>query len=197
MSLPLNALSTPAYPAELLFPDNVSRTDRKVDYERGGIGLNDPSQGLNYQNWRLRIDGNQVLVSVEPYESVETLLFTAAGITEASLAFDQNMRPAVAYIQAGQAKLYWYDSFLAAQTTTTLAAGITSVYLTMDDKRSVATQTNTNDILLFYCQAGQLFYCQQRERFAVNRFLANNTFGGAYILHAGMNAKNRVQIELG
>ena len=67
----------------------------------------------------------------------------------------------------------------------------------MDDKRAVATQTNTNDILLFFCLAGQLRYSQQRDRFAVNRFLANNTSGGSYIMHAGMNAKNRIQIELG
>ena len=133
MSLPLNILSSPAVPAELLFPDNVSRTERKVDYERGGIELNNPSQGNNFQNWRLRIDENKVLVSPEPYETIETLLFTAVGITEASLAFDQNMAPAVAYIQAGQAKLWWYDSSVPGRVTTTLAAGITSVYLTLDD----------------------------------------------------------------
>ena len=193
MSLPLNALSTPAYPAALLPPDVRARTNPLLDYERGGIGLSDPSQGLNVQDWRVRVVGSDVLASPSPY-TVETTLFSAAGITEVSLSFDQNMRPAVAYMQAGQAKLYWFDSFIAAQTTTTLSSAITSVFLTMDDKRSVATQTNTNDILLFYLKGSQLCYAQQRDRFATERVLA--TTGAGTLSRAGMGVTGRLQVEV-
>lgn len=194
MSLPLNTLSATPVVSTWLAPDDIVRADSTVDYELGGIALSDPSQGLRVQSWRARVSGSNVLAGPTPYTS-ESTLFTAAGISELSVAFDQNMRPAIAYIQAGQAKLWWFDSFVATQVTTTLASDIVSVYLTTDDKRDVATQVNTNDVLLFYVRSSKLYYRQQRDRFATEREL--KTFNGpsVSIKRCGMTAGLRVQIE--
>lgn len=195
MSLPGNALSLSAPPAALLSPDSLGRKSRVEDYELGGIGLSDPSQGLQVQTWRARLVGNEVRVAPEPYDT-ETVLFTAAGITELSLAFDQNMRPAIAFLQLGQAKLYWYDTGLPGVTTTTLAADVRSPFLSMDDKRAPATTLNLNDILLFYVRSNRLCYRQQRERFLTERTLAWFEGSSVTIRKAGMSRGLRMQIEL-
>jgi hypothetical protein len=194
VSLPNNALSNPAQLSSLLSPDNQGRIDPLVDYERGGVDLNDSSQGLNVRDWRVRVFGKEVRVSYSPFQ-IETVLFSGPSITEISLSFDQNMRPTVAYIQAGEAKLYWFDSFAAAQVITNLPANVVSVFVTMDDKRAIATDSNINDILLFYIRDSFLYYVQQRERFAVERVLAALS-GSGTIIKAGMAANNRVQIEV-
>jgi hypothetical protein len=197
VSLPNGALSSPTYVAAFLSPDDIERVDRRLDYERGGVGLNDPSQGLLVRDWRARVVGSDVLVSGFPYIT-ETVVTSAANIVEVSLAFDQNMRPAVAYLVGDTASLYWFDSFLAAPTTTVIGAGITSVFLTTDDKRDVATQVNSNDIILFYLRGGTQFcYRQQRDRFATEYVLDNIEDGYPYILRAGMGVGNRLLSEFG
>lgn len=195
MSLPNNSFS-PSAPASLwLPPDDISRYTGLIDYELGGIALNDASQGLQVQTWRARVDGNTIKVGAEPY-TTETVIVTGTTITEISLAFDQNMRPTIAYIDAGQAKLYWYDSFLGSTTTTILASDIVSLFVTMDDKRPVATLLNFNDILLFYVRSDVLYYRQQRDRYNTERMLAILTHPNANILKSGMSTGWRVQVHV-
>ena len=51
MSLPAGGLSSSVVAADLLEPDNWRRPSLLVDYELGGVALNDPSQGLQVQPW--------------------------------------------------------------------------------------------------------------------------------------------------
>jgi hypothetical protein len=177
----------------MLQPDAIGRPSRIEDYELGGIALNDASQGLQVQNWRLQLVGTEIRVAPEPYTS-ETVLITAAGITQCSLAFDQNMNPAVAYMQFNQAKLYWFDSVPGEMVTTTLASDVRSPFLSMDDKRD---KSNTrNDVLLFYIRSNRLCYRQQRDRFNTERTLAWFDGNLLSIRKAGMNDGLRMQIEV-
>jgi hypothetical protein len=194
MSLPGDALGA-SFPADFLSPDDLGRPTRLTDFERGGIALNDGSQGLDVQDWRVRVVGDDVLISAFPYTS-ESVLITEANIRDISLAFDQNMRPTLAYMVGDAAKLYWYDAALPGQTTTTLAAGVFSPFLAMDDKRAFATSTASNDILLLYLRGSTLYYRQQRERYNTERTL--RVFGGpgVSIKRAGMNRGLRFQIEV-
>lgn len=197
MTLPNGALSTPTYPSDFLEPDDIARIVATIDYERGGIGLNNPSQGGNIKTWRARLAGSDVKVCADPFDALTEVVVTSApDITELSLAFDQNMRPAIAYLQADVAKLYWFDTFLAAPTTTTIGSGISSVFLTMDDKRPVSTQVNSNDILLFYIRGGMLYSRRQRDRFSVESLLATLD-DSPHLLRVGMGAGNRLLIEVG
>lgn len=194
--LPNNALSLGAPASALLVPDDLGRNDPLVDYELGGIALSDASQGLQIQNWRIRVvSSTTVLIAPTPYTS-ETTLFTGTNITEISLSFDQNMRPCVAFIDSGVAKLYWYDPVAGMSVIQPIDSGITSVFVTMDDKRSAATVGNINDILLIYNKNGSLNYRQQRERFQTERTLAllQSTLG--YIRKCGMSTGWRVQIQV-
>ena len=48
--LPGNVPSTVAVPSEFLSPDDQVSSPL-IDFERGGVALNNSSLGLNYQNW--------------------------------------------------------------------------------------------------------------------------------------------------
>lgn len=189
MALPHNQLSAVPYPSGYLHPDDHARVNTLYDYERGGVALNDSSEGINGYDWKAWVEGGDILLARAPYDSPTTLI-TAAGTTWISLAFDQNMRPALAYMQAGACKLYWYDTTIPGPTTSTFA-DCTSPMLCMDDKRQGADQYN--DILFFYVRAGSIRYRQQRDRYATERTLVAVPPG--YILQVGMAQNLRVQIR--
>lgn len=195
MAMPQDRLSVPTMLGQLLAPDDLGREGKTTDYELGGIALQDPSQGLRVQVWRLRVVGNEVRVAPPPYTS-EVVLFTEPNITEASLSFDQNMRPLVAYMALGQARLWWYDPVPAEVTTLVLPAGVTSPYLSMDDKRDFATQNGSNDVLLFYVSGSRLCHRRQRDRFTSEITLRWLSGASASIHAVGMNDGNRLQIKL-
>lgn len=189
MALPHNQLSAVPYPSGYLHPDDHARVNTLYDYERGGVALNDASAGIDGYDWKAWVDGDDILIARAPYDSPTTLI-TAAGTTWISLAFDQNMRPALAYMQAGACKLYWYDTTIPGATTSTFA-DCTSPMLGMDDKRQGAD--SYNDILFFYVRAGSIRYRQQRDRYATERTLVAVPAG--YILQVGMAQNLRVQIR--
>jgi hypothetical protein len=189
MALPQNKLSAQPYPAAYLHPDEHARVNTLYDFERGGVALNDASEGIDGYDWKAWVEGDDILLARAPYDS-PTTLFTAAGTTWVSLAFDQNMRPALAYMQAGACKLYWYDTTIPGPATTTFA-DCTSPMLCMDDKRQGADQYN--DILFFYVRAGSIRYRQQRDRYNTERTLTAVPPG--YILQVGMAQNLRVQIR--
>jgi len=197
MALPLDSLTDQDIPvANWLSPDNLGRpADRLMDYEEGGIALNDPSAGLTGYIWRARLVGNDIVVGREPYSS-ETVITTDTDITELSLSFDQNMRPALAYVAGGQAKLYWYDTVTEMQITTNLAADVTLPFLSLDDKRLQATTINSNDTLLFYIRGSSLYYRQQRERYNTERLLRTYADTNIRIGRVGITRGLRLQIQI-
>lgn len=189
MALPQNQLSAVPVPAAYLRPDDHARVNPLYDYERGGVALNDASQGINGWDWKAWVEEDDILLARAPYDSPTTLI-TAAGTTWISLAFDQNMRPALAYMQAGVCKLYWYDTTIPGPTTTTFA-NCTSPMLCMDDKRQGADPWN--DILFVYVRAGSIRYRQQRDRYNTERTLVAVDPG--HIVQVGMAQNLRVQIR--
>lgn len=189
MALPNNQLSATPVPSGYLSPDAHIRVNTLYDYERGGVALNDASEGLLGYDWKVWVEGDDILLARAPYDS-PTTLFTAAGTTWVSLAFDQNMRPNVAYMQAGACKLWWYDTTIPGATTTTFA-DCTSPMLCMDDKRQGAD--SYNDVLFVYVRAGSIRYRQQRDRYGTERTLIAVPDGT--ILQVGMAQNLRVQIR--
>jgi hypothetical protein len=178
----------------LLAPDDRARSNLMEDFERGGVALNDPTQGLNVRTWQIFTDGSEVRVSYIG-AATSTLLFTGTGITEVSLAFDQNMRVAVGYVEGGVTKLYWYDTVAAAMTHTTFA-NCRSPMVTLDDKRQIATQLGSNDVIFAYIRDGSVRYRQQRERYEVERTLDTVDSASSRITQIGMGRNNRLQIRV-
>lgn len=187
--LPDGVLSTTPDPYAFSGGRSLS-VSKVVDFETGGIAVNDASEGLQYQRWRCQLIRGQVIIdapSVAPFVFMEN-----ANIEEISLSFDQNMRPALAYVESGTAKLYWYDSTIPGYTTLTLPAGSITPRISMDDKRS--NESSISDIILAYVRSGSLYYRQQRDRFLTEYELATGITTG--LVKIGMNNRFRFQFML-
>jgi hypothetical protein len=198
VALPLNSFPLSGVEAPLLAPDDLRRpSSLLVDYERGGVAYQDPSQGLDVRNWTADKQGDTVRVYPSDTPGSPISLFTETGITSISLAFDQNMNAAIAYTANGTAKLYWYDPVIENYNVFVIGGGASSPVVCHDDKRDFVVLTGGSDVLLFYIRADKFYYRQQRERYTVERELGNIPFPGAFIVKAGMNGVRRVQVQFG
>jgi hypothetical protein len=144
----------------------------------GGVALSDSSQGLMVKVWTATYNAETGAIDLAAPGIPQTTIFTALGVTELDLAFDQNMRPFFAYVQDGQAKFRWYDTVLGANRITDLSVGDYNPRCCMDDKREMQTSLGSNDVILAYMRAGSLYYRQQRDRYE-----------NEYLLYTGVNAK--------
>jgi len=162
--------------------------------EWGGVALNDASQGINVKPWMIeyKLQTGDVVVSAP--DVAETILFNRDGISQVSLAFDRNMQPVVAFVQLGQAKLYWFDpiegDFVFWETE--LGAAKTP-RVTHDDKRD--GQSGISDVILGYVVGSSLRYRQQRDRYEIERTLLAS--GVRNLIHIGMNDHMRLQFSYG
>ena len=173
-------------------PDNLPFR-RLVSHERGGVAINDPSQGMDVQNWRLESDGSLVRLFSELGSPIE--LFPDSGIQQLSLSFDQNMRKIIAIEhEAGGVDLIWYDTLVALEVTSPFA-GIRSPVLSLDDKRK--SQSGTSDVIFGYIRNSDnmLCYRQQRERFTVEHELTQLD-ARSRLRNLGMTTKLRMQFEV-
>lgn len=162
-----------------------------IDHEMGGIGLNDPSQGNEYQIWTGIVQNIREIWVSAPNTPLTLVYASAYEITELSISFDQLMRPYAAFVENGQCKLYWFDSVAGAPAVLSLPAGCYNPRITLDDKRP--EQNSVSDILLFYMRDKNLYYRIQRERYLMEHLLATGIEGN--LLRAGMNTKYRIQFE--
>lgn len=185
--IPQMRLSTTPQPAALLLPDPQPRLT--TSRARGGVALNDASQGLNVQTWTLSTDGTSVTIEGETVP--QSVLFTGTGITEVSLAFDQNMRPFVAFVDGGGAKYRWFDPVDSTTKITPIGAGVVTPRCCLDDFRP--SQTNASDIILAYVRGGSLFYRQQRDRYLVEYPLG---LPAQALNFVGMGVNLRLQFEV-
>ncbi|MBT9158795.1 MAG: hypothetical protein DDT26_00042 [Dehalococcoidia bacterium] len=159
-------------------------------YHRGGVALNDPSLGLDLQLWSLRVVNGEFLIRAD--QVPETVLFSVPGeVSSASLAFDQNMRSFVVFVEGGIAKYRWFDTLDSSVKITTLP-GASSVKCCTDDLR--VSQIQLSDIIMAYIGPAGLCYRQQRDRYTVERVLAPGISG--VIQSVGMNRDLRLQFKI-
>ena len=188
--LPDNVLSTVAVPSTFEPPRNRFKEDL-LDYELGGVALNDATQGLRVKVWRGQyIDGAIVL---DAPGVVPTEVFVAADISEFQFTFDQNMQPFVTYIQDGQARYRWYDATIPDFVIHDLPVGAITPRCALDDKRR--TQGAVSDIILAYALADTLYMRVQRDRYGTDYVLAA-ALAGAELEQVGMNNLGRFQFRL-
>lgn len=196
--IPMGRLSTVAVPADFMHPDDLEGAATFEfgpisDYEMGGKAISDPSLGNQDRPWTITAnEAGEVYFFAA--ENPEALFITLPGLSELSAAFDQNMRPVLAYVQDGVARLRWYDTVPGAYVVTDLPAGTISPRVALDDKRLTQTQLGDNDIILAYVRSGNLYYRQQRDRYEVEYLLG--VVGSAKLIRIGMNVVNRLQFLL-
>ncbi len=189
--------SSTAAPAYFLRPDDRARDEQGllVDYELGGVAIQDPSQGLLARVWKLWVDG--VNVRIAPIDALGSAvtLFSGVGITEVTLSFDNNSMPIVAYIQGDELKLRWFDLSQSPPqyVTNNFGPGIATPYLAFDDKRPQFI--GTSDVMLFYVRDRKVWVRLLRERWMVEYEWADIPDHAGRILAAGMSRGNRMQLK--
>lgn len=198
--IPNKALTPTVRYAPFQYPDNIP-VFNTTDYQLGGIGLSDPSEGLQVQAWFLELSGtpasNNVVISAPNQQPL--ILFSAPNITQISLAFDQNMKAAVAYVSQGNSYFWWYDATLPGYTVISLPAGVTYPRCTLDDKRAREINLGLSDIILAYINNHNLCYRQERDRFTVEYVLYPNidmAIPNPSLIKIGMNTIERLQFQI-
>lgn len=192
----ISSISTPTIAGQFLYPDNIA-PEVDLDYEMGGIGLNNPSQGLQVQAWTMQLFTDPITDISSIYLSAPntppTLVYTASSLQNCSFAFDQNMNFLLCFTQSGIAKFYWFDTSVSSYVLTTLPAGSTAPRATLDDKRPL--EVGASDIAIFYTRSGNLYSRSQRDRYVTEYLLTTGVVGR--VLQCGMSDKLRVQILVG
>lgn len=162
--------------------------DSREDYERGGVALNDSSQGLDVATWHIALDESDAMLRKEDGAAVK--LFSRVGADNIGLAFDQNMRPVVSFSQAGSIYIWWFDPVQGAVVFTNLTTG-ENPRITLDDHRM--QQVGNSDVILAYQRGQALYYRQQRERFSVERLLSSDSVDALDAI--GMSTQWRLQLR--
>lgn len=165
-----------------MLPPDTLKVSGLIDREMGGVAVGDASQGLNGWLWTIEVVGSDVILTREGEPSI--VLLVQAGIVDIALAFDQNMRPALAW-QDDQEHIWLrvYDSVTQVFVTTDFGIG-RSPRLTLDDKREVAL--STSDIIFAYISNTKLCYRQQREAYLIEHIIATVPSGLQRLDRVGM-----------
>lgn len=189
--LPNGAISSVPISAPFLSPDS-QRLTLVEDFEAGGVAVQDTSQGLSSHRWRCFI--GQTGIHIQRDGLADQLWVTVSGVLEVALAFDQNMRPAVAWrVDNGRIYLRWYDSQAAQYVTTDFGLG-KNPRLTLDDKRQ--TQIGNSDVIFAYIRGGSVYYRMQRDRFQTEYQIASGLASNLVLRNIGMATNWRLQFEL-
>ena len=179
------------------YPDNIVNDDELVDFELGGLALQDTSEGLEYQTWKaeLNTSGDVILTPLKTGDPV--VIFTEPGVQELAFTFDQNMRWAAATRLAGNnVNFRWYDTTVGDYVITPLT-GITSVRVALDDKRVMQIQSGNPDMILTYIRDNRVRWRIQRDRFQTEYTYSGQLFSdNIRITHFGMSEKLRLQWRL-
>lgn len=173
-----------------LYPPRNSNTPL-IDKEVGGVGYQDPSQGLAVKTWTLEYRDGAMHLSADG--TADIVLFSRPGVVEVALAFDINMRAVVGFTDAG-GTTFWYYNTLTNQMDffPYLPAGSTSLRATLDSRDPLTS--STADVLLSYVRNNNLYSREQRDRYEVEYLLATNA--GTKVLNMGLSTVNRMQFRL-
>jgi hypothetical protein len=191
--LPGNAASSIPVVGTMLAPDNIG-SSLFVDYERGGLAITDASLGLDYQDWQCKYNDATGEVFINPVGAADALYLIIPSASEMCFAFDQQMRPVLAYVVDDIIRLRWYDTTVSAFVVTDFV-GARSPKLTLDDKRPA--QLANSDVIFAYIKTnGDLCYRQQRDRYLVERVLHSGVDPANRLIALGMASNLRLQFEI-
>jgi hypothetical protein len=192
MPLPQDVVSAEPQPSTFLNPDNITFLPHLV-YERGGVDLQDTSEGNIAYTWRARYTNNAISIERDGIEGYD-ILTELANVISIDMTFDQNMNVIICYDIAGTSYLYWFDSVIQDYTTT-VYPNTRSPRLTRDDKRPQFT-TQSDVLFAYITAAGELIYRQQRDRYTIARTMTAGVQDSVYIEKIGMTTTNRVYFKL-
>jgi hypothetical protein len=190
--LPDEVLSSQTIAAQFLFPRNIPR-QALIDYEYGGVAINDGTRGLRVKVWKGEYIEEQIVLSATGV--APTPIITVPGLRDFQFTFDRNMNPFICYeLEDGSTpRFYWFDTVPSAFITTILPSGSVTPRCAHDDNRDL--QSAAADIILAYCRGGNLYFRAQRERYLEEHLLSDEA-GESGLVQVGMNNVWRFQFQL-
>lgn len=178
--------------ARMRTPDNPL-----VDYERGGVGVGDTSEGLGGYDWTAYFnpDTSGVYLYREDLGAESgTLLVNVPGLVRIALAFDQNMRPVLAWRDGGGTYLWRYRASIPGYEAMLIPGALTPC-VTLDERRPEGL--GNSDVILSYIKDDSHLYCRvQRETYTVERKLTEEPVPNPHLLACGMTKQCRLQWRL-
>lgn len=179
----------------MLEPDN-SVINYRVDKEKGGVDISDPSEKINGYSWESSYSSTTGDIKLRNVDTdTESVILNVPDISQINFAFDTNMRPFITWQKNdGTVQFYWYDSLIEDFTTTTLPNGTRTPRCCHDDKADFFTPLNVTDVLLFYIRPDNtLVYRQQRDRYGTEYTIATVT-EDARLFRVGMGTNRKIKI---
>lgn len=167
------------------------------DLARGGMAIQDPSQGLNVQDWLAEAERNEIYVGPRDGSAARTLIVSESeNVSWVSLAFDTLMQVYLAYIAGDTPKLRWFDTTQNSIVTDDFPDIITPI-LMHDDVRKKQVDLGGTDIVFVYVRDDALRVRYQRDRFGDEKELAPMPEGADRIVGYGMTGALRLRFDLG
>lgn len=158
----------------------------------GPVGYQNPSQGLDMQQWRMWLRDFQFWMEADNLPEHSILPNPCSLVTDVSFCFNQNGDLHLLYTEQELSYFCWYDTITATMQVMQLPEGTRSARITLDDKR--ASQSARSDIILSYLDAnGALKHRKQRDRFEVEYLLDEGPYISLEKLY--MNVGYRLQWE--
>jgi len=170
---------------------------RTLDFENGGLAIQNPAGGLNLQVWQARLfhaGERQSYIEMRAEQVAPFIAWQQPYLEEFSFSFDQNMQPVFAYMQNGQAKLRFFDSVPQAFSIIHLEQGAITPRVALDDKRDFLGYAQS-DVILAYVLNGNLVKRLGSERY-LNTHLVKANIGHAGLVKIGMNLGLRFQYRV-
>lgn len=194
LALPENKLSDIPVLAPMLTPDDLP-FDHFLSYEKGGIDLKDPTQGLQVRDWLCYYSEStgKFILRSEP-DKEYTILEDLYDVQSMDFTFDQNMNFILTYeLPNLVCKLHWFDAETQDYVISTFT-GCRSPRLTLDDKRQ-QTLLFSDILFLYIKENGDLMFRQQRDRYMTERILRGGFPADQHLLRIGMTKNFRVQFN--
>lgn len=197
MALPVDGGPSTVPGSEFRAPDDRTRV-ALVDWSRGGLGIQDASEGLNLYDWRgVLNDSNELVVEV-PGIVAPTVLYTfPVQAVEIAFSFDTNMNTVIGWTDENDdAWFRWFDPTIPGHTNIELAAGSHSVRIALDDVRDSQADAGITDTVVAYMRSGAIYYRLLRDRFETE-YEFETGYDSIYQLgRVGLNVQLRFQFEL-
>lgn len=154
----------------------------------GGIALNDPSRGRMYQNWIVFYENP--FIRIKPENGSVVFSLEQPDVKTVSLAFDNNMNIALAWQKTTGSYLYYFDILIDDYAILEIP-GATSCRIVVDDPRDF--YISASDIIFGYTLNGNLYWRQQRDRYATERLIGE---AQGKLRKMAPSDGNRLQFEL-
>lgn len=189
--LPENKVTVTKQPPQWYVPE---RLNQRIDYEKGGIALQNPSWGLNYQLWTLEYREYDHTLVLRGQIVPDIILKTGlVDVISVGLSFDQNMTPIYFYSIGTQTFFNWVTPEGVAQEI--ILPNIRNPQLSRDEYRDF--NLHNADVILSYVSGKQLIVRYQRHRFLPQYAQAIYTLPSDYeVVQVGLTKRMRYEFFL-